>query len=81
MDEPCKAPAAGAKVTFTAEDGTAFVTQTRATGFYRIVLPAGRYAVRVKGTRTGRGIPSPTRVRVLAGADGRVDFLVDSGMQ
>lgn len=80
-DEPCKGPAAGARVTFTSDGGAVFSTLTRATGFYRITVPPGAYAVRVRGTRTGRGIPTPRRVRVRAGADGRVDFFVDTGIQ
>lgn len=82
LDEPCKAAVSDAKVTFTAvADRTTFVVEGRTTGFYRIALPAGVYTVRVKGTRTGRGIPVPARVRVRAGADGRIDFVVDSGIQ
>ena len=79
-NRPCEGPAAGVTLTFTRGDGTKARTQTRADGFYRVVLPAGRYSVKTSA-RSPNPVPVPARVRVRAGSDVRIDFFVDTGIQ
>ena len=79
-NRPCEGPAAGVTLTFTSADGTKVRTQTRASGFYRVVLPAGRYSVKTSA-RSPNPVPVPARVRVRAGSDVRVDFFIDTGIQ
>jgi hypothetical protein len=50
---------------------------TKATGKYRIDLPAGRYTVRI---RRDLGVIKPSTVRVPADGFKRVDFTVSTGI-
>jgi hypothetical protein len=80
-DTPCEGPAAGATLAFTHSDGRVFRVVTRPTGFYRLAIPAGSYAVSVKGQGLGLAKLAPKRARVVGRTDGRLDFYVDTGIQ
>jgi hypothetical protein len=80
-DTPCVGPAAGVTLVFTHSDGRVFRVVTRATGFYRVNMAAGRYVVSVKGTGLGQALLSPKRARIVGRTDGRLDFYVDTGIQ
>jgi hypothetical protein len=80
-ETPCVGPAAGATLVFTDPDGRVFRAVTRATGFYRLALPAGTYTVVVRGTALGQAHLSPKRARAVGKIDGRLDFYVDTGIQ
>lgn len=78
-DKPCDEPAAGVVLLFTRSDGRRVRTVTRATGFYRVGLPGGRYTV-------SAAVDPPQRftvrsARVVDGRDGRLDFYIDTGIQ
>lgn len=77
--DACDGPAAGVTLVFTRSDGARVRTVTRKTGFYRVLLPAGRYAV---AAAVGRPLDFMEKaVRVVARHDGRVDFHIDTGIQ
>jgi hypothetical protein len=78
-DVPCDGPAAGVVLTFVRADGTRAQVKTRATGFYRIKLPAGRYTV--KASQGHPPLPYPQKVRVRVGHDDRLDFYIYTGIQ
>lgn len=77
--EPCNGPAAGAVLAFARAGGAKVRVRTSATGFYRIKLRAGYYAVRSDSDfdRT----PFPAKVHVRPGRDDRLDFFIDTGIQ
>jgi hypothetical protein len=78
-DVPCDAPVSGATLTFTRTDGLKARTVTRQTGFYRILLPPGRYSV-TTSARTTFGF-APREVRVRTERDARLDFYISTGIQ
>jgi hypothetical protein len=79
VGQPCEAPAAGLRLSFTRAGKTATVL-TDAKGFYRLRLAAGAYTVRTNQRPFGTS-PDPDRVRVVARQSRRVDFHVDTGIR
>ena len=78
-DVPCYGPAAGVVLRFTRADGVVVRTRTRSTGFYRVSLAPGRYAVTAEIPRR-QGFTEKT-IRARDGTDGRIDFEIDTGIQ
>jgi hypothetical protein len=55
--------------------------RTSATGWYRVALAPGRYAVRLPGKPALGRIVKPQTARVLRGRYSRVDFSIDTGIR
>jgi hypothetical protein len=79
--EPCEDPLAGAKVVAVSADGRRFTAVTNARGFYRLVLGSGRYSVAPSEVPAATRRPTSQRVLVRSGADGRLDFHLQSLQQ
>jgi hypothetical protein len=83
-DVPCDAPAPGVSLTFV-RAGVSRTTLSDAKGRYRIMLPAGIYALRPTTSphtitrQLGRMTPEKVRVRV--GHSDRIDFMIDTGIR
>ena len=77
VDVACDVPAAGVKLTFTRGEYTKSVT-TGDDGRYRVLLPAGVYAVRVVPARFGF---APRSATVLAGRVRIRNFSIDTGIR
>jgi hypothetical protein len=76
---PCDAPAGGLTLTFRGA-GIVRSVRTDLHGAYRVVLPAGTYAVRTSSKPFGL-LPKPASVGVHAGASQRVNFTIDTGIR
>ena len=78
---PCSEPAVGALLIFSRGNRAVARVRTGAGGRYSVRLAAGRYTVRLDPTpRIGLGL-RPTTVRVVRGADRRLDFTIDTGIR
>jgi hypothetical protein len=81
---PCDAPAPRVSLTFV-RAGVSRTTRSDANGRYRIVLPAGIWAMRwttsTDMTTRQLGRMTPTKVRVRAGRSDRIDFMIDTGIR
>ncbi len=75
-ETPCSGPAKHVTLRFS-RGGRSTQTRTDAAGNYRIVLPAGAYAVR---PATGFGI-RPGTVLVVRGRMRVVNFAIDTGIR
>jgi hypothetical protein len=75
---PCTAPAKGVKLRFSRAGKLAATATTNDRGWYRVVLPAGRYAVSTsaKGSAFGPRTATARKSRMV-----RQDFLIDTGIR
>ena len=75
---PCTAPAKGVKLRFSRAGKLAATATTNDRGWYRVILPAGRYTVGInaKGTAFGPRTATAQRGRII-----RRDFLIDTGIR
>jgi len=80
VGEPCTAPDRNDVLTFWRRGRRVATARTTAKGSYRIALAPGRYGVTVKRSALGRGL-EPTRVTVVRGRYGRVNFTLDIGIR
>jgi hypothetical protein len=79
--DPCTAPAPGVDLQFWRAGDLVARVRTGAAGGYFVKLKAGTYGVKTAQTpRIGGGL-TPRLVRVPLGHVGRVDFLIDTGIQ
>ena len=81
LDQPCDEPAANVRLVFLRNGVVVSRARTSATGWYRVVLAPGRYAVRLPGKPAlGRNV-KPQTARVSRGRYSRVDFSIDTGIR
>jgi hypothetical protein len=81
VDQPCDEPAANVRLVFLQNGVVVSRVRTSATGWYRLALAPGRYAVRLPGKPAlGRNL-KPQSARVLRGHYSRVDFSIDTGIR
>lgn len=74
---PCDGPAGHVLLTFSRSGRSPVGVRTDATGWYRVLLPAGTYAVHAsRGMRL-----TPIRVIVRIGVVSRRDFSIDTGIR
>ena len=75
---PCTAPAKDVKLRFSRAGKLAATATTNDRGWYRVVLPAGRYTVSVnaKGSAFGPRTATAQKGRMI-----RRDFLIDTGIR
>ena len=75
---PCTAPAKGVKLRFSRAGRLSGTATTNDRGWYRVVLPAGRYTVSVnaKGSAFGPRSATAQKGRMI-----RCDFLIDTGIR
>jgi hypothetical protein len=81
VDQPCDEPAANVRLIFLRNGAVVSRARTSATGWYRVALAPGRYAVRLPGKPALGRIVKPQSVRVLRGRYSRVDFSIDTGIR
>jgi hypothetical protein len=81
VDQPCDEPAANVRLVFLRNGVVVSRARTGATGWYRVALAPGRYAVRLPGKPVLGRIVKPQTVRVLRGRYSRVDFSIDTGIR
>jgi len=81
VDQPCDEPAANVRLVFLRNGVVVSRTRTSATGWYRVALAPGRYAVRLPGKPALGRIVKPQTARVLRGRYSRVDFSIDTGIR
>jgi hypothetical protein len=81
VDQPCDEPAANVRLVFLRNGVVVSRPRTNATGWYRVALAPGRYAVRLPGEPAMGRIVKPQTVRVLRGRYSRVDFSIDTGIR
>jgi hypothetical protein len=81
VDQPCDEPAANVRLLFVRNGVVVSRARTSATGWYRVALAPGRYAVRLPGTPAMGRIVKPQTARVLRGRYSRVDFSIDTGIR
>jgi hypothetical protein len=79
-DDSCEAPAKGLVLQFKRNGQVAAQVKTSQTGRYRVTLRPGRYAVTTQTLRPYERL-TPQLVRVPRGRVGRVDLLLDTGLQ
>lgn len=77
---PCSEPAVGAVLVFSRSGVVAARARAGARGHYAVWLLPGIYTVRISPPQTIGGL-RPRQVRVRAGASGRVDFAIDTGIR
>jgi hypothetical protein len=77
---PCEAPEPGVTLVFARLGRVVGSVTTSRTGAYRILLPAGTYAVHTTRKFHG-GLVAPPTVRVRAAERLRVAFHLDSGIR
>lgn len=81
VDQPCDEPAANVRLVFLRNGVVVSRARTSATGWYRVALAPGRYAVRLPGKPAMGRIVKPQTARVLRGRYSRVDFSIDTGIR
>jgi hypothetical protein len=81
VDQPCDEPAANVRLVFLRNGVVVSRARTGPTGWYRVALAPGRYAVRLPGKPVLGRIVKPQTVRVLRGRYSRVDFSIDTGIR
>ena len=75
---PCTAPAKGVKLNFSRAGRLAATATTNNRGWYRVVLPAGRYTVSTSAQRSAFG---PRTATARKGRMVRQDFLIDTDIR
>ena len=81
VGEPCSAPAVGVTLVFSRAGHTTVRVRTRSGGHYSVKLAAGVWNARLPSKPTiGSGM-TPRTVRVVAAADRRVNFFIDTGIR
>ena len=81
VDQPCDEPAANVRLVFLRNGVVVSRARTGATGWYRVALAPGRYAVRLPGKPAMGRIVKPQTARVFRGRYSRVDFSIDTGIR
>jgi hypothetical protein len=81
VDQPCDEPAANVRLVFLRNGEVVSRARTGATGWYRVALAPGLYAVRLPGKPALGRIVKPQTARVLRGRYSRVDFSIDTGIR
>ena len=81
VDQPCDEPAANVRLVFLRNGLVVARTRTSVTGWYRVALAPGRYAVRLPGKPAMGRIVKPQTARVLRARYSRVDFSIDTGIR
>lgn len=76
----CSKPAASVAIAFTQHGRRVASTRTDRRGRYRVRLQPGRYAIRVAGTGTGKGL-RPVAATAPRGGFARLDFTYDPGIR
>jgi hypothetical protein len=81
VEQPCDEPAANVRLVFLQNGVVVSRVRTSPTGWYRVALAPGRYAVRLPGKPGIGRIVKPQTARVLRGRYSRVDFSIDTGIR
>lgn len=81
VDQPCDEPAANVRLVFLRNGVVVSRARTSATGWYRVALAPGRYAVRLPGKPAMGRVVKPQTARVLRVRYSRVDFSIDTGIR
>jgi hypothetical protein len=80
-EQPCDEPAKNVTLLFSRNGHVVGRAVTDEQGRYRLRLPVGRYTVRrLADTAVDRRL-QPNQVRVRAGRQLRLDFLIDTGIR
>jgi hypothetical protein len=81
VDQPCDEPAANVRLVFLRNGKVVARARTSPTGWYRVALAPGRYAVRLPGKPALGRIVKPQTARVVRGRYSRVDLSIDTGIR
>jgi hypothetical protein len=81
VGKPCSAPAVGVTLVFSRAGHPTVRVRTIKGGYYSVKLASGIWAVRLQPQPTiGSGM-RPRTAHVVAGADRRVNFYIDTGIR